>query len=281
MATGDRHVMTKNTMEELKLLPVFTKCTNRLARAIRVIEEGLDPKPALIDVSGQKQFRYEKHTVYHVAFLKGVRVVSGLNACLFLLTGGFIQEAMVLFRTLDDYLHEMLFIIENAESKVLDSRQNKFIEDFFREEFQNPNNPLLNETRRKTVPKRKIWASVARQMGPFVNPSDLQKMFQVTNDALSGYVHGAYPHTMEMYSGSPPKFHVAGVHAKPRIRMCIGQIQIYTQRAITTFESLSKSLGSRELVEYIHKTRDYFEKETGYIQPSDMKKNVQSLKRRK
>lgn len=268
-------------MEELKLIPVFTKCVNRLAVALQTIEDGLVPKPVFVDVSGQKQFRYEKHTGYHVAFLKGVRVVSGLNACFLLLTGGFVQEAMVLVRTLDDYLHEMLFILENAENGTLDDNQRKFIEDFFKEEFHNPNNPLLNETRRETVPKKKIWASMARQMGPYVNPSDLQKMFQVTNDALSGYVHGAYPHIMELYGGTPPKFHLAGTHAAPRIRMCIGQLQVYTQRAITTFEGFAKSLGSKELYDYLHKTRDYFEKETGYIQPADMKKHVQSLKKRK
>jgi hypothetical protein len=268
-------------MDQIKLLTVITKCVNRLAASIRAIDDGLVPKPVFIDVSGEKQFRYEEHTVYHVAFLKGVRVVSGLNACLFLLTGGFVQEAMVLLRSLDDFLHEMLFILENAESGTLDNHQSKFIEDFFKEEFKNPNNPLQNETRRETVPKRKIWASVARQMGPYVNPSDLQKIFQVTNDALSGYVHGAYPHTMEMYGGSPPKFHLGGMHATPRVNMCIGQIEVYTQRAITVFEGLAKKLGSKELFEHLHKTRDYFEKETGYVQPTDMGKKVQSLKNKK
>jgi hypothetical protein len=268
-------------MEELKLIPVFAKCTNRLATALRAIEDALVPKPVFVDVFGQMQFRYEKHTVFHVAFLKGVRVVSGLNACFLLLSGGFVQEALVLVRTLDDFLNEMLFILENAESGTLDDNQKKFLEDFFKEEFQNPNNPLLNETRRETVPKKKIWASMARQMGPYVNPSDLQKMFQVTNDALSGYVHGAYPHIMELYGGTPPKFYLAGTRATPRIRELIHQIQIYTQRAITTFEGLAKSLGSKELYDYLHKTRDYFEKETGYMQPTDMKKHVRSLKKRR
>jgi hypothetical protein len=153
--------------------------------------------------------------------------------------------------------------------------------DFYREEFINPNNPMLNETRRETVPKKKIWASVARQMDTYINPSDLQKMSQITSDALSGYVHGAYPHIMEMYGGSPPKFHVTGTHVAPRIRMCIGQIQVYTQRAITTFEGLAKSLGSKEMYEYLHTTRDFFEKETGYVQPSDIKKKVQQLKKKR
>jgi hypothetical protein len=268
-------------MKEIKLLPVFIECINRLGVAVRAIEDSLVPKPVFTDVSGQRQYRYEQHTAYHVAFLKGVRVVSGLNACLFLLRGGFVQEAMVIVRTLDDFLLETIFILENAESSILDKHQKKFIEDFFQEEFKNPNNPLLNETRRETVPKKKIWASAARQMGSYINPSDLQKMFQCTNDALSGYVHGAYPHIMEMYSGNPPKFHMEGMHATPRTRMCIGQIQLYTQQAITTFEGLAKSLGLKELLEYLHETREYFEKQTKYVQPTDMNKHVRSLKKRR
>ena len=140
---------------------------------------------------------------------------------------------------------------------------------------------MLNETRREIVPKRKIWASVARKMEPIVNPSDFQNICQVTNDALSGYVHGAYPHIMEMYGGSPPKFHVKGMYAEPRIRECINQIQIYTQRAITTFEIFAKDLGSKKLYEYLHTTRDYFEKETHYVQPSDMNKKMRVLKKKK
>jgi len=268
-------------MKELKLLPVFIECVNRLSVAIRVIEDGLVPKPVFTDISGEGQYRYQKHTGHHVAFLKGVRVVSGLNVCLFLLKGGFVQEAMVIVRTLDDFLNEMLFILENVDSGTLDNHQRKFIEDFFQEEFKNPRNPLLNETRRDTVPKKKIWASVARQMGSYSNPSDLQKMLQVTNDAFSGYVHGAYPHIMEMFGGSPPKFHVAGTHVAPRIRMCIGQIQVYTQRAITSFEVLAKSLGSKELFEFLHKTREYFEKQTGYVQPEDLNKHIRSIKKRR
>jgi len=267
-------------MEELKLLPVLITCVGRLAIAIQAVEDALVPKPINIDVSGQRQHRYEKHTVYHVAFLKGVRVVSGLNACIFLMNGGFVQEAMLIVRTLDDFLHEMLFILENAETGTLDDHQSKFIKDFFQEEFVNSNNPLLNEMRRETVPKKKIWASAARKMGAHVNPSDLQKIFQVNNDALSGYVHGAYPHIMELYGGNPPKFHVEGMHARPRIRMCILQIQLYTDRAITTFEGFAKSLGSKELFEYLHETREYFDKQTGYVQPTDLKKHLQSLKKR-
>jgi hypothetical protein len=269
-------------MKETNLLPVLTECANRLGSVVQSIESALS-KPIITDVSGQRQYRYEQHTPYHIAFLKGVRIVSGLIACLFLLKekGGFAQEVMVIVRTLDDFTGEMMFILENAESDTLTNHQEKFLKDFFQEEFVNPNNPLLNEARRDTVPKKNVWASVARQMAPYANQSDLQKMLQVTNDALSGYAHGAYPHIMEMFCGRPTHFHFEGMSGTTRIPMCIQQLEIYTHRAIMAFNLLAKNLGLAALSEFLLETRDYLEKEVGYDQPGDLNKDIRSLKKRR
>lgn len=260
-------------------VPLIAECLQRLGSAVRLIGDAL-PGPIVADVSGQKQFRYQEQTPYNAAFLKAIRVVSGLNACLFLLRGGFAQEIMVIIRTLDDFIAEIMFILENAQAGTLSKYQKKFLADFFREEFVNSNNPLLNEERRKTVPKQNIIASLARQMGSYANPSDLQKMFVVTNDALSGYVHGAYPHIMEMFGGSPPQFHFEGMAGSPRIPMCIRQMKIYTHRAIMVFDILAKNLGSAELSEFLVEARDHFEKGTRYAQPVDLNKEIRKLKRR-
>lgn len=263
----------------LDQLSVLEECTKRLTAAIQSIGNAL-PKPVITDISGQKQYRYDQHTLYHVAFLKGVRIASGLNACMCLIRGGFAQEVMAIVRTLDDFNDEMTFILENVESGSPSKQQEKFLKDFFQEEFLNPNNPLLNKERRDTVSKKNIWASVARQTGSYANPSDLQKMSQVTNDALSGYVHGSYPHIMEMFGGSPSHFHVNGMSGTPRIPMCIQQVEIYTHRSIMTFDILARNLGLAPLSKFLLETRDYFEKETGYTQPDDLNKVIRTLKKR-
>lgn len=262
------------------IVPLIAECTHQLGSVVRSIEDAL-PRPIVTDVSGQKQYRYDEHTPYHVAFLKAVRIVSGLNACLFLLRGDFAQEIMVIIRTLDDFTAEIVFILENAEAGTLSKHQEKFLADFFREEFVNSNKPLLNEERRNTVPKRNIIASLAHQMGPYANPSDLQKAFMVTNDALSGYVHGAYPHIMEMFGGGPPQFHFEGMTGSPRIPMCIRQMELYTHRAIMVFDILAKELGSAELSAFLVETRDHFERGTGYTQPEDLNKEIREQKKRR
>jgi hypothetical protein len=201
-------------------ISLFQKCLSDLSILISEIE-GHFPPPKYVKIGGQPQFRYSENSVYHVAFLKSVRMVSGLNACLCMLEDGYYQEIMVVLRTIDDFFSDILFILENSQRGKLNASQKLFIEDFFKEEFVNPDNPLENSERRSTVPRKKIWASVARQIGQFANPSDAQKILQVTNDAFSGFVHGAYPHIMELYGGRTPHFHVNGVLGSPRIQACI------------------------------------------------------------
>ena len=266
-------------MDQTKNFYIFQKCLGDLSVVISQIECHFPP-PKLVSVGGQQQLRYSENTVYHVAFLKTVRMVSGLNASLALLTGGYYQEIMVVLRTVDDFFSDILFILENAEQKTLGDAQNKFMEDFFKEEFVNPNNPLENTKRRSTVPKRKIWASVARQIGQYANPSDAQKILQVTNDVFSGYVHGAYPQIMELCGGKPPRFHMNGVLMSPRIQTCFKQISFYLHRTIMVIGILTKNLGLGGLADRSGAIRNYFESETDYEIIKDISANLKDQKQR-
>ena len=266
-------------MDQNKNYPLFQRCLGDLSVVISMIEDHF-PQPEFVSVNGQEQFRYSENTVYHIAFLKSVRMVSGLNASLILLAGGYYQEIMVVLRTIDDFFSDILFILENAEKSILSDTQKKFMDDFFKEEFLNPDNPLANTKRRSTVPKRKIWASVARQLGQYANPSDAQKILQVTNDAFSGYVHGAYPQIMELCGGKPPRFHLNGVLLSPRIKTCFKQISFYIHRTIMAIAILTKSLGLGDLSDRTREIRDYFESETDYEIIKDISANLKDIKKR-
>jgi len=266
-------------MDQSKNYYIFQKCLGDLSVLISQIGSHFPP-PEFVSVSGQQQFRYSENTVYHVAFLKAIRMVSGLNASLTLLSCGYYQEIMVVLRTVDDFSSDILFILENAEQDTISDAQKKFMEDFFQEEFVNPNNPLENTKRRSTVPKRKIWASVARQIGQYANPSDAQKILQVTNDAFSGYVHGAYPQIMELCGGKPPRFHMNGVLASPRIEACFEQISFYLHRTIMAAGILTKSLGLGGLSDRAGEIRNYFESETDYEIIKDISAKLMDTKQR-
>ena len=271
--------MLSQKMDHNKNISLFQKCLRDLSVVISEIE-GHFPPPKYVKICAQPQFRFSESSVYHVAFLKAVRMVSGLNACLCMLKDGYYQEIMVVLRTIDDFFSDILFILENSEHGKISESQNRFIKDFFKEEFANPANPLENSERRSTVPRKKIWASVARQIGQYANPSDAQKILQVTNDAFSGYVHGAYPHIMELYGGRPPHFHVNGVVGSPRIQTCIKQISFYLHRTILAIGVLTKRLGLVKLSDRIHDIRDCFENGIDYKIIKDISQNLKELKKR-
>ena len=242
--------------------------------------EGHFPPPRYVKIGGQSQFRYSETSVYHVALLKAVRMVSSLNACLCMFEDGYYQEIMVVLRTIDDFFSDILFILENSDQGKSSDSQNNYIEDFFKEEFVNPANPLENSQRRSTVPRKKVWTSVARQIGQYANPSDAQKILQIANDAFSGYVHGAYPHIMELYGGRPPCFHMNGILVSPRMQTCIKQISLYLHRTILAIGILTKSLGFGKLSDRIHGIRDCFESGTDYKIIKDIPQNLKELKKR-
>jgi hypothetical protein len=78
-------------IDQSKNYYIFQKCLGDLSVLISQIESQFSP-PKFVSVSGQQQFRYSENTVYHIAFLKTVRMVSGLNASVTLLPGGYYQE---------------------------------------------------------------------------------------------------------------------------------------------------------------------------------------------
>lgn len=266
-------------MDHNKNISPFQKCINDISIIIFEIE-GRFPLPKLVKIGGQPQYRYSESSVYHGAFLKAVRMISGLNACLSLLEGGYYQEIMVVLRTVDDFFSDILFILENSDENKPSETQDLFIQDFYKEEFINPKNPMENVKRRSTVPRRKIWASVAKQIGQYANPSDAQKILQVTNDAFSGYVHGAYPHIMELYGGNPPRFHVNGVFESPRIKTCINQISYHLHQTILAIGVLTKSLGISPLADQVDEIRNQFEAGTDYKIIKDIPQDLKEIKKR-
>lgn len=96
-----------------------------------------------------------------------------------------------------------------------------------------------------------------------LNPSDAQELLRTTHQAFSGYVHGAYPHIMEMCGGNPPRFHVSGMLGTPRIDEWRGQLVGYVQRLIIVSVFIARKLGVTNLEAPLRALLEEFEKTTG------------------
>lgn len=184
------------------------------------------------DLGPHRQFRHVALTDALACYLKGIKTISTLRACVLLLRHGYTQEVGALCRMADDFCNEILFLLVPQGKEGYSDDQVKFLENFYQEEFERPDDPLRSPQKRDTVPAKKIHATFGKLAGGELNPSDAQELLRTVQQAFSGYVHGAYPHIMELFGGNPPRFHMSGMLGTPRIEEWRAQLVGYIHRLI-------------------------------------------------
>jgi hypothetical protein len=202
--------------------------------------------PVLVNRGGVPFFRHEEQTDVLLCFLKGVKLVSTLNAGLLLFRYGYAQELGALARIADDLLNDVLFMLKPLDGDNPSKDQLRFFDEFFQEEFESPLNVLAGAQKRDIVSRRKLHATFGHLAKDALNPSDAQSMMSTIHAALSGYVHGAYPHIMELYGGSPGRFHMSGMASTPRIAEWNGQLITYIHRGVMVTELIARKLGQKD-----------------------------------
>lgn len=215
------------------------------------------------DIGPYRQFRHENITESLACYLKGIKSISTLNACVVLLRHGCTQEVGALCRMVDDFCNEIFFLLLPQASGSYSDDQIRFLENFFQEEFDKPADPLRSAQKRDTVSTKKIHATFGKLAAGEMNPSDAQELLRTVHQAFSGYVHGAYPHIMEMYGGDPPRFHPTGMLGTPRVKEWQGQLVGYVQRLIIASVFVARKLGVTSLEAPLRQCLEEFESDTG------------------
>ena len=208
-------------------------------------------------------FRYVEKTIHQAIVQKLARIISGLYAARILLESGFVQEQGALQRMLDEFLEDVVFLSYapiNDDAKDLHRR---YLEAFFQEEFDKPGNPIASSQDRPMIPRRKIRAYIANIEGGYLDPSRGVAVTRTVDKALSGYVHGASPHIMEMYGGDPPRFHVAGLRESPLYKHHQSDLWNYFYRGICSFGFAAKAFGDEGLLSSIQSYKDAFANQSG------------------
>jgi hypothetical protein len=187
-------------------------------------------------------FRHARHSDTLLCFLKGIKLVSTLNASLLLVQQGYVQEAGALFRIATDCFTDILFFLMPLDGDDISKDQDRFFDEFFQEEFDDPSDPLGSNQKRDSVSRRKIFAGFGQLVQAHLNPSDAQSVMSLTHKVFSGYIHGAYPHIMELYGGNPPRFHMSGMTGTPKQAESLKQLLDQLYRAIMVSELLARKL---------------------------------------
>jgi hypothetical protein len=160
------------------------------------------PPPQQVPFAGSFVFRYVERTAQQAIVQKLARIITGLRAALLLVRSGLLQEQSVIERVLDELAEDVLFLALGIAKGELEPKHKRFLDSFYQEEFDIPDNPLQSTQKRPMTNRKEIQAYIAAT-GTVGNPSLNQEVARTLTKAFSGFVHGASPQIMEMYGGDP------------------------------------------------------------------------------
>jgi hypothetical protein len=255
------------------LIDTLIVCTASFERLEAVI-----PDPVKVPDGDDFVFRYDRHTPQIVVVQKLGRAVTGLRAVLALLERGLYQEVGVMYRLLDEFREDVSFMCDGIRNGQLSDSQQRFINEFFQNEFDT-DNPFLATQRRDRVSRRQIQAALARIAESPVNPSDSQELARTIANTNSGYVHGASEHILEMYGGDPPRYFLEGMLGTRRQTTFEDLAWTYFYRALLSFMEAAGAFGLDDLFQQLHAFRSSFEQHWGRTEWEPPERLLQDLKR--
>ena len=235
-------------------------------RALTKLQYGADRiahaagRPSLFGPTGLQWYRFPDETILQVAAVKAVRIVSGLNATFRLAEQGYSVEAAVVLRTVDDFVDEITFLLEGYQSGAPTRAHQDFLKHFFGETVESTEQMLVDGSRPDRVKKKSIQAGQARYLNPD-DPDAPRKMVKAIDRGFDGYVHGAYPHSMELFDPNRASgtFRMEGVDGTPYQATILTHLALYVSRALSVFGMVALHIGEQALREELVGARKRFE----------------------
>jgi hypothetical protein len=213
------------------------------------------PKPQITPWKDGFVYRYKEQTIHQAIILKLARMISGLRAAYLLSENGFFQEQASLQRILDEIGEDIFFLVLAITNDTQTELHQRFLKEFFQEEFEEHLNAVESPQKRDRVSRKKIRGYISRIAPKPGEPTDLTQLSNTLASAYSGYVHAAGVHTMDMYGGYPPKFHLNGMLDTPRMSEYASDLWNYFYRSLMDIELASKAFGDSECLKEIEQIK--------------------------
>lgn len=256
---------------------IYQQTNNFLEKCFHELESGL-PKAKLIDLGDSKALRYSDETLEIAIIQKLARYVSGLNASLLLLDHSYTQEIGALFRTLDEFQEDISFLaLPLTTDHEVTKTHERYLQHFFQEEFDNPNNAILSTQKREMIPRQKIRSVLANSGVLGMNPSDSIELSRTISQVYSGYVHGASCHICEMIGDEPLRYHLKGSDRQYEFSYNYWD---YAFRGLVSMVVSAKALGNVSVAQECREYLEYFEKVTNDTGKGDPEKMMKKVKKK-
>ncbi len=240
---------------------LYNQALVNMERTVHVLAQRVSP-PQPIPYKDSFVFRYVEKSLHQALVQKLARIVTGLHAARLLMEHGFLQEQGALQRILDELHEDVSFL---ALAVIYDNHtplHQAYLDAFYEEEF-NAESALASTQRRPMIPRQKIRAYIARVEGAALDPSTGVELTRTISKAYSGFVHAASPHIMDMYGGSPPRFHIRGMKGTERQLEHREDLWNYFYRSIIAFALAAKAFGDDPLFAKIQQFLREFESQSG------------------
>jgi hypothetical protein len=262
------------------MIKLFKEIAEVLEETFHQLESGVPP-PSFVSYGKGKAFKYKDKSIEAAIIQKSARLVSGLNASLILLEAGYVQELGALFRMLDEFNDDIMFLCQGLRTGEITKLHKDYIDIFYQDEFDDPSSPLLSQQKRAMIPRKKIHAAITRMPEHELNESDSNQIYRTLSQAYSGYIHAASTHVMEMYVGIPGRFYVSGMLGSQRIDEFTNNAWDYFYRGLHSIMIVALTFKEHDIANRLFKFRGYVEKQsnrTDWEQPEELVKRMKPKK---
>jgi len=240
---------------QAETIAMMTQAFHRLEAAI--------PPPRKVAHRDSFVYRYANKGIHEAILQKVARNISGLNTVGVLLAAGYVQEAGVLFRTLDEIQEDIFFLATAETNNARTERHVQYLKAFYADPTFSRPEGSLDVPKSNSVPRKKIRAHTMRVLGQGVNASQALAASEGVGTTYSGYVHAASENIMDMYGGDPPHFHIEGMRGTPRIAETLQDAENYVYRGLMSTIVAAKAFGDRPLVEALYEFLAKYESSNG------------------
>ncbi len=206
-------------------------------------------------------FRYEEKSVHQAIILKLARRVSSQVAAFVLWEQRLLQEQGALHRMLDELDEDIAFLTLSLTNDTVTPLHERYLKEFFQEEFDVPGDAVASSQKRNRVPRKKIQNYVSRFLPDGVDNQIAANISNTLHKIYSGYVHSAGVHALELYGGNPPRFHVFGFPDLDRVNEHGHDLVNYFFRGLISANFAAKAFGDGELADFLRTQVREFEDE--------------------
>lgn len=135
-------------------------------------------------------------------------------------------------RVVDEVDEDITFLSLGVIKNEITSRHTEYLEYFYAEEFNDPDDIVRSHSSRGMVKREKIRAYIHSAVHSNPEAARANDVGKVLTKAYLGYIHAASPHIMDMFGGWPPRFDINGASKSFRYAEHASDAQNVFYRAI-------------------------------------------------